>query len=549
MDAKTKECVRQFWIQNVLSPDQSRAFLNVWRKTLSRSDNEKKLIFLLATSTPQNPLLSHAQDVLKMCAQHFPATHELRIAAGLLQLDPSWEPRLLQKKIHTYFSPLVRRAYLRFLMRTDRLEEAFRYWTRWKEDIAKDRYTFHKDLDQAKFYTLRALARDLLQRGNTFEAKRQKHLAHLWYHRASQIMEHITPKHGGFPIENSWLAGFVQMHLHHWKHALKHFSTMMQQAFSKQEYVVASLSRERYHAKAAFWAGICAQKSMHLHDAKNYFETASKYPFLFYGQMALARLKKPLLMKFTAQSGLQESRIIKTLVTILDQSNVRKNVGQNALMNALLDDLIDHFSSSQECWAFLDLLRQRFPSEAVYLARRLSAHRTRYVFPLAYPTCPLPRSFNDPALVWSIALGETCFCPSVVSSKGALGVMQIMPEEVPQYAKKAGLRSDLSRMKEFNYGMSLGIEELKEKLTRYQQKYILGIASYNAGSKKLEEWRSSLYPCEEKDSVLRSCIWIERVPYEETRNYICKILSFYTVYRWMQGEPLTTADVTKLLEL
>jgi GH24 family phage-related lysozyme (muramidase) len=339
------------------------------------------------------------------------------------------------------------------------------------------------------------------------------------------------------------------MHLHHWKHALNHFSTMMQQAFSKQEYVVASLSRERYHAKASFWAGICAQKSMHLDDAKNYFETASKYPFLFYGQMALTRLKKPLVMQFAAQSRLKESKVIKTLVTILDQSNVRRNVGQNALMNALLDDLIDHFSSSQECWAFLDLLRQRFPSEAIYLARRLSAHRTRYVFPLAYPTCPLPRPFNDPALVWSIALGETCFCPSVVSSKGALGVMQIMPKEVPQYAKKAGLRCDLTRMKEFNYGMSLGIEELKEKLTRYQQKYILGIASYNAGSKKLEEWRSSLYPWEEKDALLRSCIWIERVPYEETRNYICKIVSFYNVYRWMQGEPLTTSDVTKLLEL
>ena len=545
-----KEHVREFWIQNALSAEESQRFLKVWSKVIRSCEHEKKMIYLLSTNTPQNPSITCAQDILDVCRKDFSQNHELRIATGLLSLDPTSEKRFLQKKIRNYFSPILHRAYLRFLMRTERLEDAFKHWAQWKQKIVKDEYTFHQDLDHARFFSLRTLARDLVQLGNTFEAKAQNHLARRWYSRAAQVMAHITPEDGNYSIENSWLAGFIQVNLQHWNQALKHFVTMSRQAFSKKEHVVNSLSRERYHAKALFWAGICAQKLMRIHQAKNYFEAAAQYPFLFYGQMALVRLKRPLVMQFASQANPHRSHTIQKVLSILDQPKISAHAAESGLVNTLLDDLMDHFSSSKECWAFLDILRQRFPSAAVYLARKLSAHRARYVFPMAYPTCPLPRSFKDPALVWSIALGETCFSPTVVSSKGALGVMQIMPAEVPHFAKKAGLVPSLSRMKEFNYGMSLGIEELKEKLSAYQQKYVLGIASYNAGRKKLDEWRSSLYPCVEKDPILRTCIWIERIPYEETRAYIPKILSFYTVYRWMQGNPLkTSADVAKLLAL
>ena len=545
-----QKAVQQFWIENTSSLELSKRFLRLWSAALSKRDHEHKMVYLLSTSSPQNPLIQNAQSILNLLSKHFHSTHELRIATGLMTLDVRWEPFAHYKSHRAYFVPVLRRAYIRFLLRKNHLEAACRYWFLWKKDLLSQEYRFNPQVNEAGFTTGRALARDVIQKGNSLEASHQKSLARSWYTKASQIIQTTLKDDGIFPIEHSWIGGLVQMHLYHWKEALSHFSHMMKQAFMEDPRVISPMLRERYYAKAAFWCGVCAQKLFHIPKAQEYFEKAGRYPFLFYGQMALTRLKRNLTMKFIHPSTMGRSRVIEGVLTLLgDKETYGKPTDNVSLVNCLLDDLIDNFSSVQECWAFVKILRKQFPSEAVYLARKLSAHRAQYVFPIAYPTCRLPRPFKDPALIWSIALGETCFSPYVVSSKGALGVMQIMPLEIAKYAKKAGLPYDLNRMKELTYGMSLGIEEIKEKLALYQHNYVLGIASYNAGARKLNEWYKTLYPVYEPDVMLRTCLWIERIPYEETRQYVCKILSFYCVYRWMQGRPLTPQDVEKLVAI
>ena len=545
-----KKDVQQFWIESVASLELSKHFLRIWSLVLSQKDHEHKIIYLLSTSSPQNPLIQNAQSMLNLLTQYFHSTHELRIATGLMGSDARWEPFVHYKEHRPYFMPVLRRAYIRFLLRKNQLETACRYWFLWKKDLLSQEYEFNLQVNEAGFTTARALARDVMQKGNTFEASNQKSLARSWYTKAFDIIQTTFKNDGVFPIEQNWIGGLIQVHLQHWKKALSHFSNMMKQAFMEDPRVIPPMLRERYYAKAAFWCGVCAQKSFHVSKAYEYFEKAAGYPFLFYGQMAMARLKRNLTMKFVHPSTTGRSRVIEKVLTLLgDKKTYGPPTDAVSLVNCLLDDLIDNFSSVQECWAFVKILRQQFPSEAVYLARKLSAHRAQYVFPIAYPTCKLPRPFKDPALIWSIALGETCFSPYVVSSKGALGVMQIMPLEIAKYAKKAGLPYDLKRMKELNYGMSLGIEEIKEKLALYHYNYVLGIASYNAGARKLNEWYKTLYPVYEPDIMLRTCLWIERIPYEETRQYLCKILSFYCVYRWMQGRTLTPQDIEKLVEI
>ncbi|PPE03307.1 lytic transglycosylase domain-containing protein [Holospora curviuscula] len=545
-----QDAVRRFWIENTASEKLSQIFLRIWSPVLSTIDHERKIIYLLSTSSPQNPLIQKAQFIINLLEKKFHPSHELRIATGLMSLDARWVPFVDRKTHRAYFIPVLRRAYIRFLLRKDQLEAACRCWSFWKNDLLSQIYTFNTQANQAGFNISRALARDLIQKGNGFEASHHKSLAQLWYTKAFQIIQTTLKDNGRFPIEQSWIAGLIQFHLYHWKEALGHFNQMMKQAFMEDPWVISSMLRERYYAKAAFWCGVCCQKYFHIPKAQEYFEKASQYPFLFYGQMALTRLKRKLTMKFVHPSSMGRSRVIEGLLNLLGDKNTYGFPKDHvSLVNCLLDDLIDNFSSVQECWAFVKILRKQFPSEAVYLARKLSAHRAQYVFSVAYPTCALPRPFEDPALIWSIALGETCFSPYVVSSKGALGVMQIMPFEVEKYAKKAGLPYSLNRMKELDYGMSLGIEEIKEKLALYRNKYVLGIASYNAGTRKLNEWHKTLYPVYEPDIILRTCLWIERIPYEETRQYICKILSFYCVYRWMQGRTLRHQDVERLLTL
>ncbi|ETZ05213.1 lytic transglycosylase domain-containing protein [Holospora undulata] len=545
-----QKAIRKFWIETIVPIKFCGPFLNIWSKVLSVRDHEHKIIYLLSINSPQNPLIESAQSTINLLKNQFHPNHELRIATGLLGLDGKWLALFHGKSHRAYFMPILRRAYVRFLLRKDQLEVAYQYWLRWKNDLLSEKYTFNPQATYAGFSAARSLVRDLLQKGNVSEAERDSALARQWYTKAAKIIRTTEKSNGIFPIENSWIGGWVQVHLNNWKEALKHFSYMMKQSFMEDPRIISSMLRERYYVKAAFWCGVCCQKQCNVQKSRTYFEEAAKYPFLFYGQMALTRLKRTLVMKFTSPSSFGKSRVIESLLNILkDKENQKLPVNNVSLVNCLLDDLIDHFSSIQECWTFVNILHKQFPSEAIYLARKLSAHRAKYVFPIAYPTCALPRPFPDPALIWSIALGETCFSPYVVSSKGALGVMQIMPFDIAKYAKKAGLPYNLRRMKEFTYGMSLGIEEIKEKLASHRQNYVLSIASYNVGSRKLKEWYKTLYPVYENDVMLRTCLWIERIPYEETRQYVCKILSFYCVYRWMQGRALKCHDMEKLLAL
>ncbi|WP_162147039.1 lytic transglycosylase domain-containing protein [Holospora obtusa] len=542
--------LKKFWIENIIPQKFITSFLRVWTEKLSVTDHEHKLIYLLSNHSPQNPLLEHARTLINILKQYFHDYHELKIATGLLSLDPQYVSLLHNRSHRAYFIPILRRSYVRFLLRKDQLETAYRYWLHWKKDLLSEIYNFNLQTNDAGFVSARALVRDLIQKGNLEEANHHLFLAQAWYKKAAKVIQDTVKQDGVFPIENSWISGWVNVHLKNWKEALKHFNYMMKQAFMDNPRVISSMLKERYYAKAAFWCGICCQKQLDIAKALHYFEEAGNYPFLFYGQMALTRLKRKLTMKFTPHASIGKSRVIEALLNLLkDKEEQKLFVNNVSLVNCLLDDLIDNFSSIQECWTFVKILHKQFPSEAVYLARKLSSHRAKYVFPIAYPRCALPRPFHDPALIWSIALGETCFSPYVVSSKGALGVMQIMPFDVEKYAKKAGLPYDVRRMRELNYGMSLGIEEIKEKLAIHKQNYVLSIASYNVGVKKLKEWHQSLYPAYENDTVLRACLWIERIPYEETRQYVCKILSFYCVYRWMQGRALKYSDMEKLLAL
>jgi soluble lytic murein transglycosylase len=139
------------------------------------------------------------------------------------------------------------------------------------------------------------------------------------------------------------------------------------------------------------------------------------------------------------------------------------------------------------------------------------------LYPLAYfetLESEAKRRNLDPYLLASITRQESGFEPTTVSNAGAVGLMQIMPEEASRIATAGGLgevtRADLF-VPETN--IAVGATEFSQKLATWNGNQILAIASYNAGERPVGTWIEKT-PIEDMD------LFVESIPYAETRLYV-----------------------------
>ncbi|MCP9849657.1 transglycosylase SLT domain-containing protein [Cyanobium sp. Morenito 9A2] len=133
----------------------------------------------------------------------------------------------------------------------------------------------------------------------------------------------------------------------------------------------------------------------------------------------------------------------------------------------------------------------------------------------------------DPALLLAVALQESRFTPAVRSSVGAVGLMQLMPETA---AELAGRPLSLEALKDPVTNVPLGARYLRHLLARWQDNPLLAVASYNAGPGAVEGWISPLLRQHPE-------LWVEAIPYPETRLYVKKVLGNRWSYLQRDKEP------------
>lgn len=127
------------------------------------------------------------------------------------------------------------------------------------------------------------------------------------------------------------------------------------------------------------------------------------------------------------------------------------------------------------------------------------------------------------ALVDSVIRHESAGNVAAVSPKGARGLMQLMPDTAREMAAKLGLEFDEQRLTaDGEYNKRLGMAYLDEMLQRYDGHQALAVAAYNAGPGKVDEWLQSLG--DPRTGRVATEAWVQRIPYEETRNYTRGIL-------------------------
>ena len=140
----------------------------------------------------------------------------------------------------------------------------------------------------------------------------------------------------------------------------------------------------------------------------------------------------------------------------------------------------------------------------------------------------------DPALAYAHTLQESSFRPAIVSPAGAVGLMQVLPTTANLMARRNGLpysqASLTSPALNMEYGQSF-LEFLRDNAaTRGQLPKI--IAAYNAGPLPVERWN---YIYDKGDPLL----WIESIPYWETRYYVPAVMRNLWVYQAQSNDPPT----------
>ncbi|MCF4008944.1 transglycosylase SLT domain-containing protein [Rheinheimera sp. UJ63] len=152
-------------------------------------------------------------------------------------------------------------------------------------------------------------------------------------------------------------------------------------------------------------------------------------------------------------------------------------------------------------------------------------------FPLAYKD-EIQRSAKgakvDSGWAMAIARRESSFMADANSPVGARGLMQIMPATANDIAKK---RVQIAQLYNPTTNIDYGTDYLNYLMKRNDGNLIMATAAYNAGYSRVRQWIP-------KDHALPVDVWVETIPYRETREYVKAVMAYYQIYNIRLNEPI-----------
>jgi soluble lytic murein transglycosylase len=135
----------------------------------------------------------------------------------------------------------------------------------------------------------------------------------------------------------------------------------------------------------------------------------------------------------------------------------------------------------------------------------------------------------DEAWVYGLIRQESRFMQGARSTVGAQGLMQIMPETARWIARHLGLGRLVKAVHEPQTNIRFGTYYLRHVLESLDNSPVLATAAYNAGPRRAQRWRDT--------RSLEAAVYIESIPFAETRDYVKKVMSNAIYYAARFGQP------------
>lgn len=151
----------------------------------------------------------------------------------------------------------------------------------------------------------------------------------------------------------------------------------------------------------------------------------------------------------------------------------------------------------------------------------------------------------DPVILFGLIRRESAFNNDAHSPVGARGLMQLMPKTARQVARELNQRwRGSNSLYDPEKNLTYGAYYYQKLLTQFNGNYALALAAYNAGPSRVKQWLP--------DETMPADIWIETIPFRETREYVTTVLVYSMIYRQLldSSSQLTLNELTpKILPL
>lgn len=346
------------------------------------------------------------------------------------------------------------------------------------------------------------------------------------YATAAKLANASAARSGAhFPVMH-WVAGIAYWHQQDFERAYQNFTAMSSHAHKLNHTDAAA---------AAFWAYRAAKELGGAERASTYLNKAASYTNTFYGLQAAEAIARQELAAMAAQPLTQAALSPLMRKTALQRMIALREIDRAEDATAEAQRIYTRLGKNSRA-ALYNLVRLLdLPATDIHLAQQSPQDNAPRVNTAHYPMPNLrPRAgyVIDPSLIYAIARQESGFNAAARSPAGAAGIMQIMPETARYLLNRTGSTVNIqSIMHDPHASVALGQQYLSylQKQPAIGDNLVYLIASYNAGPSPLQKWKRELN--HQNDPLL----FVESIPFVETRGYVLSVLTNYWIYNHLIG--------------
>jgi soluble lytic murein transglycosylase len=347
------------------------------------------------------------------------------------------------------------------------------------------------------------------------------------------ISSHGLDSKGNKFADAEWTSGWIALRfLEKPKIAYNHFDKL----YRNVGYPI-SLSR------AAYWLGMAEVALDNEEEALKWYKIAAKFPIYFYGQLAIH--KHRVLDSIDAQNDIilpKDPDILQSDIESLAKQDevkvayVMALIGNISTATKIFESAVAKAKTEGEIVAIMKVANEMKNLEMSLKISKAAAKKNVFLIKDKFQIIDgMEKDPNSP-LVHAIIKQESGFSPLALSSAGAVGFMQLMPDTAKIVSKKIGVKYSRGKLsKNMKYNISLGSFYIKSLVEEFEGSDLLAIASYNAGPSNARRWVKEFYDPRKTRDIDKVVDWIELITYSETRNYVQRIMENLIVYKYLMS--------------
>jgi len=506
--AEAEQDARAAWIKGV-DPASELGFIRTWGHTLTADDQWRRFDRLAWTDAglPGSPA---ARQAARVHSASRPAA-EARLA--LRRDDPSAPALVAALPAPARADPGLILDLAKWHRRANQDRAALTVWIKEggpAEAAAAD------DRRPAFWDERNLLARRMLRAGDP---------------AAAYLLTSSHRQTGEAAIDAEFLSGWIALRL------------LQQPDVAAQHFrALATLSHAAItQGRAYYWIGRTAAAQGDAAGAQTAYAQAAAWPTTFYGQLAVRALgDDDAALAARIRAAHDPAWTVEQATALIGEDLARAAAllvawGEPRRAKAFLLRLAETAADAAErAMAARMALGLGLPDQAVAIARR--AGRNGLMLPEAgWPIAvEPPDAAVEPAVTLGLIRQESSFDTQAGSPAGAQGLMQLMPATAAGVARRLNEAVSLPALTaDAAYNMRLGTAYLQTLLDQFGGALPLALAGYNAGPNRVLDWLAGYG--DPRTGAIDMIDWIELVPFNETRNYVQRVIENIVIYAARRG--------------